>query len=189
MLETKGRWSLCGQQLKLVIILDGKIPKGISGSESQFLIVKVSREVLQLPVVSFATNSNFNVSQAPMRSSFTVCLDGGLPWFHNVWYSMGSSIVKNIEQVPPFLLSFHLTIAQRSTGLHTYLVHINKPDAQVLANSGDLESYYNSFLPDQFAGTGEPSRIIHSYLHAATGFAAKLSTKEVKAMEKKDLHL
>ncbi|PHT94823.1 hypothetical protein T459_02705 [Capsicum annuum] len=175
MLETKGRWSLCGQQLKLVIILDGKIPKGISGSESQFLIVKVSREVLQLPVVSFATNSNFNVSQAPMRSSFTVCLDGGLPWFHNVWYT--------------FLLSFHLTIAQRSTGLHTYLVHINKPDAQVLANSGDLESYYNSFLPDQFAGTGEPSRIIHSYLHAATGFAAKLSTKEVKAMEKKDLHL
>ncbi|PHT58008.1 hypothetical protein CQW23_00371 [Capsicum baccatum] len=85
-----------------------------------------------------------------------------------------------------FLLSFQLTIAQRSTGLHTYLVHVNKPDAQVPANSGDLESYYNSFLPDEFAGTGEPSRIIHSYHHVATGFAARLSTEEVKAMEKKD---
>ncbi|CAN4077850.1 unnamed protein product [Withania somnifera] len=85
-----------------------------------------------------------------------------------------------------FLLSFHLTIAQRSTGLHTYLVHVNKADAQVLASSVDLESYYNSFLPEELEGTKESSRIIHYYHHVASGFAAILSAEEVKEMEKKD---
>nr|A0A0M3R8G2.1 RecName: Full=Subtilisin-like protease; Short=Subtilase; Flags: Precursor [Petunia x hybrida]ALC79559.1 subtilase [Petunia axillaris] len=84
-----------------------------------------------------------------------------------------------------FLLSFHLTTAQRSTGLQTYIVHVDKPDAQVLANSADLESYYNSFLPATVSGSEVPSRIIHSYHHVATGFAAKLSGEEVKEMEKK----
>ncbi|MCD7466882.1 hypothetical protein HAX54_003961 [Datura stramonium] len=85
-----------------------------------------------------------------------------------------------------FLLSFHLTIAQRSSPVHTYLVHVNKPDAQVLANSVDLESYYNTFLPEELAGNEVSSRIIHSYHHVAMGFAARLSAEEVKEMQKKD---
>ncbi|KAM3321910.1 hypothetical protein P3S67_003061 [Capsicum chacoense] len=62
------------------------------------------------------------------------------------------------------LLIFHLTIAQCQTGFQTYLVHVNKPYVQVV----------------------EPSRIIHAYHHVAIGFAARLSTEEVKDMKKKD---
>ncbi|XP_027774794.1 subtilisin-like protease SBT1.7 [Solanum pennellii] len=85
-----------------------------------------------------------------------------------------------------FLLSLHLTVAQRSNALQTYLVHVNKPDARILANSVDLESYYSSFLPEALAGAEEPSCIIHSYHHVAIGFAARLSAEEVNEMEKKD---
>ncbi|XP_019070753.1 subtilisin-like protease [Solanum lycopersicum] len=85
-----------------------------------------------------------------------------------------------------FWLIFHFVVAQPQSSLQTYIVHVNKPDVQVVANSADLESYYNSFVPVEIVGSEEPTRIIHSYHHVVSGFAARLSAEEVKEMEMKD---
>ncbi|CAK9135934.1 unnamed protein product [Ilex paraguariensis] len=57
---------------------------------------------------------------------------------------------------------------------------------QVLTNSEDLESWYQSFLPATTTSSNETPHIIYSYRNVATGFAARLSPEDVKAMEKKD---
>lgn len=56
-----------------------------------------------------------------------------------------------------FWLIFHFVVAQPQSSLQTYIVHVNKPDVQVVANSADLESYYNSFLPVEIVGSEEPT--------------------------------
>ncbi|KAL2516962.1 Subtilisin-like serine endopeptidase family protein [Abeliophyllum distichum] len=81
-------------------------------------------------------------------------------------------------------LNFYPAIAQNS--LQTYIVHVNLPAGEVLGQSQDLERWYHSFLPETTASLNEPSRMIHAYRNVVTGFAAKLSSEEVKEMEKKD---
>ncbi|KAK2989132.1 hypothetical protein RJ640_027206 [Escallonia rubra] len=70
--------------------------------------------------------------------------------------------------------------------LETYIVHVKLPDDQIFSKlSQDLETFYHSFLPPTIAGMNEQSRLVYSYRHVATGFAARLSSEEVKDMEKK----
>ncbi|KAJ8767622.1 hypothetical protein K2173_018180 [Erythroxylum novogranatense] len=69
--------------------------------------------------------------------------------------------------------------------LQTYLVFVAKPDAMVSAQSEDLESYYQTFLPVDISDNGE-ERMVHAYRNVVSGFAAKLTAEEVKAMEQKD---
>ncbi|XP_050228016.1 subtilisin-like protease 3 [Mercurialis annua] len=60
--------------------------------------------------------------------------------------------------------------------IDTYIIIVDKPDTQY-----DLESWYTSFLPNEMS-----SRLIFSYRHVITGFAARLTEEEVKAMEMKE---
>ncbi|KAK3010518.1 hypothetical protein RJ639_011331 [Escallonia herrerae] len=72
------------------------------------------------------------------------------------------------------------------SNLETYIVHVKLPDDQIFSKlSHDLETFYHSFLPPTVAGLNEQSRLVYSYRHVATGFAARLSSEEVKDMEKK----
>ncbi|KAI3468828.1 hypothetical protein Pfo_025491 [Paulownia fortunei] len=76
------------------------------------------------------------------------------------------------------ILGFYPSLAAETFNqsiLETYIVHVNMPDAQVLAESGDITSCLH-----------ESSRIIHSYRNVAAGFAARLTPLEVSEMEKKD---
>jgi hypothetical protein len=52
--------------------------------------------------------------------------------------------------------------------------------------SEDLESWYESFLPLSIGRLNQQPRMVYSYRKVATGFAARLTEEEVKAMEKKD---
>ncbi|KAJ8626501.1 hypothetical protein MRB53_019808 [Persea americana] len=73
-------------------------------------------------------------------------------------------------------------------GLQTYIIHVTEPEPTDSPNSVDRESWYRTFLPtSSITGSEDGSdRMIYSYQHVVTGFAAMLSEDEVKAMEKKD---
>ncbi|WCJ26101.1 Subtilisin-like protease [Euphorbia peplus] len=71
------------------------------------------------------------------------------------------------------------------TNLETYIVLLQKPDGKEFADFEEFDSWYDSFLPDSKFSSGEP-RILHSYHHAVTGFAAKLTADEVMAMKQKE---
>ncbi|KAK4400561.1 Subtilisin-like protease SBT1.4 [Sesamum angolense] len=51
--------------------------------------------------------------------------------------------------------------------------------------SHDLESWYESFLLTTIASSIETPRMVNSYCNVFPGFAAKLTSEEVKAMEKR----
>ncbi|XXG58821.1 hypothetical protein AAC387_Pa04g1026 [Persea americana] len=76
----------------------------------------------------------------------------------------------------------------KSNGLQTYVIHVREPHTSVSSDSLDRESWYRSFLPtSSITGSADGyDRMVYSYQHVMTGFAALLSEDEVKAMEKKD---
>ncbi|CAK9143044.1 unnamed protein product [Ilex paraguariensis] len=78
------------------------------------------------------------------------------------------------------------TDSVEQNSLQTYIVHVKMSDNQVFTHSEDLKSWYQSFLSTTTASSNEPPHIMCSYRNVVTGFAAKLSLADVKAMEKKD---
>ncbi|XP_020548622.1 subtilisin-like protease SBT1.4 [Sesamum indicum] len=74
----------------------------------------------------------------------------------------------------------------KDLSLETYIVHVDVPDSQLLSEqSQDLESWYGSFLPTTPASSTETPRMVYSYRNAFSGFAARLTSEEVKAMQGK----
>lgn len=70
--------------------------------------------------------------------------------------------------------------------LETYIVHVDLPDSQLSSDQSlDLQSWYTSFLPTTTATSIEAPRIVYSYRNVFSGFAARLTSEEAKAMEKK----
>ncbi|KAK4724908.1 hypothetical protein R3W88_027687 [Solanum pinnatisectum] len=65
--------------------------------------------------------------------------------------------------------------------LETYIVHLEFHD-QLFSNSKDLLLWHQSFLP---TNSNHSSRILYSYRHVFNGFAAMLSSGEVREMETK----
>ncbi|KAJ0040948.1 hypothetical protein Pint_28436 [Pistacia integerrima] len=73
------------------------------------------------------------------------------------------------------------------SGLSTYIVQVRKPESGVSMQSLDKESWYHSFLPVTTSTSNhQPPRMVYSYRNVVSGFAAKLTPEEVKAMETKD---
>ncbi|XAR70373.1 Cucumisin [Bertholletia excelsa] len=62
----------------------------------------------------------------------------------------------------------------------TYIVHVKLPEGRVFSEQKGHQSFHKSFL------SSPSSRLLYSYRNVVTGFAARLSPEEVKAMEKKD---
>ncbi|XP_049400015.1 subtilisin-like protease [Solanum stenotomum] len=65
--------------------------------------------------------------------------------------------------------------------LETYIVHLEFHD-RLFSNSKDVFLWHQSFLP---TNSNHSSRILYSYRHVFNGFAAMLSSEEVREMEKK----
>lgn len=67
--------------------------------------------------------------------------------------------------------------------IQTYIVHVYPPEDIKPLGAEQLEKWHESFLPNTTLDSGEP-RLVYSYHHAISGFAARLTPEEVKAMEK-----
>ncbi|KAG6780992.1 hypothetical protein POTOM_013872 [Populus tomentosa] len=77
------------------------------------------------------------------------------------------------------------SIVNQESKLETYFV-LKKSEGMVSAKPEDLDNWYQSFLPAVTTSSSNQQRLIHSYHHVVTGFAAKLTKQEAKAMETKE---
>jgi subtilisin family serine protease len=101
-----------------------------------------------------------------------------------------------------FMLNLSPTMAAdeeitKQSSSQIYIVYVKKPPEARMNNmeysDDDMEKWYASFLPDDALNNMESSeddqqqpRMVYSYRNVASGFAARLTAEEVKAMEKKD---
>ncbi|KAL7617795.1 hypothetical protein Lser_V15G01445 [Lactuca serriola] len=83
-----------------------------------------------------------------------------------------------IFQIPP-------TCNADDTELQTYIVQLNSPHGQEFSQPNDLEEWYRSLLFSEtvVSVSNEKPVMVHMYHHVITGFAAKLTTQQAKAME------
>ncbi len=70
--------------------------------------------------------------------------------------------------------------------LQTYIIHVKQLEGRVFAQSEDRESWYRSFLPTTTASSDKQPQMVYSYHNVISGFVARLTQKEVRAMEEKD---
>ncbi|CAI0551581.1 unnamed protein product [Linum tenue] len=74
--------------------------------------------------------------------------------------------------------------ASGETDLETYIVSVEKPAGLLESN---LHDWYTTFLPEATTSlSSNQQRIVHSYRNVITGFAARLTPQEAKAMEQKE---
>lgn len=72
------------------------------------------------------------------------------------------------------------------TQIRTYIVHVLRPKgAAEFLSAEERENWHRSFLPSNTLDSGEP-RLVYSYEHVISGFAARLSPEEMKAVEAMD---
>lgn len=95
-------------------------------------------------------------------------------------FNFSPLIAKGIE-IPP-------TNGNDMSNPKTYIIHVKQPKSILSTKSEDLDlhSYYRSFLPTSVANSDKEQRIVYSYKNVITGFAARLTIEEVKAMEEKE---
>lgn len=73
--------------------------------------------------------------------------------------------------------------------LKTYIVYVTKPEriagVSMQQSDEDLNTWYHSFLAATTSSTSlsKEQRMVHTYKNVVTGFAARLSAEEVKAMQ------
>ncbi|XBI59302.1 hypothetical protein VPH35_040398 [Triticum aestivum] len=86
---------------------------------------------------------------------------------------MGSFKVSLLFSLLTFLL---LAIVTAGDDLGTYVIHVQpQEDRQFGTTDDDRKAWHQSFLP-------EHGRLLHSYHHVATGFAARLTRRELEAV-------
>ncbi|CAD6260017.1 unnamed protein product [Miscanthus lutarioriparius] len=59
--------------------------------------------------------------------------------------------------------------------LRTFIVHVHPHESHVFGTTDDRTAWYKTFLP-------EDERLVHSYHHVASGFAARLTEQELDAL-------
>ncbi|XP_028787848.1 subtilisin-like protease SBT1.2 [Neltuma alba] len=84
-----------------------------------------------------------------------------------------------------FVLSLFSNSAQSSP--QTYIIHVERPQGRILAQSEDLESWYRSFFPPTIMSSDEEQpRLLYSYRNVMSGFAARLTLEELRPMQQKN---
>ncbi|XBI59304.1 hypothetical protein VPH35_040400 [Triticum aestivum] len=75
----------------------------------------------------------------------------------------------------PFLLFALVAAGEAGDELGTYVVHVQPKENHVFGTTDDRKEWHQSFLPDN-------GRLLHSYHHVASGFAARLTRRELDAV-------
>ncbi|KAJ0968807.1 hypothetical protein J5N97_021684 [Dioscorea zingiberensis] len=84
------------------------------------------------------------------------------------------------------LLLFSSLTFPSEANLKEYIVHVQPPVNMGLTSNKDILEYYHSFLPKTNIMDTSERRMIHTYLHAMSGFSARLTKDEVNEMAKKE---
>ncbi|KDP25551.1 hypothetical protein JCGZ_20707 [Jatropha curcas] len=92
-----------------------------------------------------------------------------------------------------FLFNFYPNIAQaakhtteitENKNLQAYIVHVSPPEGRTFSQRENLENWHKSFLPFSTASSEkQQKRMLYSYHNIISGFSARLTHEEVKAME------
>lgn len=97
-----------------------------------------------------------------------------------------------------FVLCFHIHFTQGSelylttgsteqSSSKIYIVHVNEPEGKIFTQSEqDLESWHHSFMPPTVMSSEKQPRMIYSYRNVLSGFAARLTQEELRAVEQKN---
>lgn len=112
---------------------------------------------------------------------------------------MGENRVKNPPTTVFFLVSLILGLGfsrvlaegkvtsvileDEQNAVSTYIVYVEKPMGRAFAQHEDLDSWYQSFLPVSLSSSGQQAKMVYSYRNVFTGFAARLTAEEAKALE------
>ncbi|KAG0465360.1 hypothetical protein HPP92_019524 [Vanilla planifolia] len=65
-----------------------------------------------------------------------------------------------------------------SSNHHIYIIHVDRHKTHDLLGDEELESFHRSFLPNTKLDSGLP-RLVYSYRHVISGFAARLTPSEL----------
>ncbi|OEL18304.1 hypothetical protein BAE44_0020678 [Dichanthelium oligosanthes] len=89
--------------------------------------------------------------------------------------SLKLSLLLPILLAPILLVA--ATVAEELTtgdddGLRTFIVHVQPQENLIFGTADDRTAWYRSFLP-------EDGRLLHTYHHVASGFAARLTRREL----------
>ncbi|XP_066347185.1 subtilisin-like protease 4 [Miscanthus floridulus] len=79
----------------------------------------------------------------------------------------------NLPLLPILLLA--VVAAVTGDELRTFIVHVQPHESHVFGTTDDRTTWYKTFLP-------EDERLVHSYHHVASGFAARLTEQELDAL-------
>ena len=69
--------------------------------------------------------------------------------------------------------------------LRTYIVHVQPPPLHLRGDPENREAYHRSFLPVHPVDSGE-QRLLFSFEHVISGFAARLTSEDLAAVHRKD---
>ncbi|XP_039120661.1 subtilisin-like protease [Dioscorea cayenensis subsp. rotundata] len=98
-----------------------------------------------------------------------------------IFFFSSSSIINCVIHDHDDLL---LSIADNRTLFQIYIIHVDPPNDNVeLLGEEEQQKWYESFLPNTTLDSGEP-RLLYSYRHVISGFAAKLTLEELHEMER-----
>ncbi|XP_047064468.1 subtilisin-like protease [Lolium rigidum] len=75
----------------------------------------------------------------------------------------------------PFLLLALVAAGETGDELSAYVIHVQPQESHLFGTSDDRKAFHQSFLP-------EHGRLLHSYHHVASGFAARLTRRELDAI-------
>jgi subtilisin family serine protease len=78
-----------------------------------------------------------------------------------------------LSLLPILLLA--IVAAVSADELRTFIVHVHPHESHVFSTTDDRTTWYKTFLP-------EDERLVHSYHHVASGFAARLTEQELDTL-------
>ncbi|XP_058734077.1 subtilisin-like protease 4 [Vicia villosa] len=97
-----------------------------------------------------------------------------------------------------FVLCFHIHFTQgtelsltsgstEKSSSKIYIVHVNEPEGKIFTQSEqDLQSWHHSFMPPTVMSSEKQPRMIYSYRNVLSGFAARLTQEELRAVQQKN---